>query len=86
LPLPRLELRHLGGPASSQSLYRLSYPGSTGACSTKGKSRSHSGDLSVDGRMDLKETEWDGMDWIDLAQDTEQWRALVNTVMNIWVP
>jgi hypothetical protein len=28
---------------------------------------------------------WDGMDWIDLAQDRDQWRALVNTVMN-WVP
>jgi hypothetical protein len=29
---------------------------------------------------------WDGMDWIDLAQDREQWRALVNTVMNHQVP
>jgi hypothetical protein len=29
---------------------------------------------------------WDGMDWIDLAQDRDQWRALVNTVMNLWVP
>jgi hypothetical protein len=30
--------------------------------------------------------EWDGMDWIDLAQDRDQWRVLVNTVMNIRVP
>jgi hypothetical protein len=29
---------------------------------------------------------WDGKDWIDLAQDSNQWRALVNTVMNIRVP
>jgi hypothetical protein len=27
--------------------------------------------------------EWDGMDWIDLAQNRDQWRALVNTVMNL---
>jgi hypothetical protein len=26
------------------------------------------------------------MDWIDLGQDRNQWRALVNTVMNLWVP
>jgi hypothetical protein len=35
--------------------------------------------------MDHREIEWDGMDWIVLAQDREQWRALVNTVMNIRV-
>jgi hypothetical protein len=29
---------------------------------------------------------WDGVDWIDLAQDRNQWSALVNTVMNLWVP
>jgi hypothetical protein len=37
-------------------------------------------------KMDLRELGWDGMDWIDLAQDRDQWRALVNTVMNIRVP
>jgi hypothetical protein len=36
--------------------------------------------------MDLTEIGWDGMDWIDLAQDRDQWRALVNTVMNLRVP
>jgi hypothetical protein len=34
----------------------------------------------------FREIRWGGMDWIDLAQDTEQWRALVNTVMNRRVP
>jgi hypothetical protein len=35
--------------------------------------------------MDLREIGWDGMDRIDLAQDRDQWRALVNTVMNLRV-
>jgi hypothetical protein len=33
--------------------------------------------------MDLTEIGWDGVDWIELAQDREQWRAFVNTVMNL---
>jgi hypothetical protein len=35
--------------------------------------------------MDLREIEWGGVDWIDLAQDMDQWKALVNTVMNLRV-
>jgi hypothetical protein len=37
-------------------------------------------------KMDLREIGWDGMDWIDLAQGRDQWRALVNAVMNFRVP
>jgi hypothetical protein len=37
-------------------------------------------------KMDLREIGWDGMDWIDLALDRDQWRALVNKVMNLRVP
>jgi hypothetical protein len=37
-------------------------------------------------RMDLRGIGWDGMDWIDLAQDRDQWRAVVNMVMNLRVP
>jgi hypothetical protein len=37
-------------------------------------------------KMDLTEIAWDGMDWIGMAQDRDQWRALVNTVMNLRVP
>jgi hypothetical protein len=36
-------------------------------------------------RMDLREIRWSGMNWIVLAQDRDQWRALVNTVMNLRV-
>jgi hypothetical protein len=36
-------------------------------------------------KMDLREIGWDGVDWIDLAQDKDQWRVLVNTVMNLRV-
>ncbi|PNF42445.1 hypothetical protein B7P43_G09360 [Cryptotermes secundus] len=37
-------------------------------------------------KMDLSEIGWSYMDWIDLAQDRGQWRALVNMVMNLRVP
>jgi hypothetical protein len=37
-------------------------------------------------KIDLREVGWYGMDWIDLAQDRDQWRALVITVMNLRVP
>jgi hypothetical protein len=36
--------------------------------------------------MDLREIGWDAADWIDMAQDGDQWRALVNTVLNLRVP
>jgi hypothetical protein len=36
-------------------------------------------------KMDLREIGWSGMDWIDLAQDRDQWRALGNAVMDFRV-
>jgi hypothetical protein len=46
-------------------------------------------DLDVGGSIILRrilERGWDSMDWIDVAQDKDQWRTLVNTVMNLRVP
>jgi hypothetical protein len=37
-------------------------------------------------KMDLREVGWGGMDWINLAEDRDRWRALVNAVMNLGVP
>jgi hypothetical protein len=37
-------------------------------------------------KIDIREIGWENVDWIDLAQDRGQWRALVNTVMNLWLP
>jgi hypothetical protein len=51
----------------------------------------HLGDPGVDGRIILKWIfkKWDGMDWMDwieLAQDRDRWREIVNAVMNLRVP
>jgi hypothetical protein len=37
-------------------------------------------------RMDLREVEGGCVDWMELAQDRDRWRALVSAVMNVWVP
>jgi hypothetical protein len=37
-------------------------------------------------KMDLVEVGWGDVDWVDLAQDMDRWRALVNSVLNLRVP
>jgi hypothetical protein len=37
-------------------------------------------------KMDIREIEWSGVDWIDMAQDRDKWRALVNTEVKFRVP
>jgi hypothetical protein len=40
----------------------------------------------VNYKMDSQEVGWGGMNWIDLAQERDRCQALVNAVMNFWVP
>jgi hypothetical protein len=53
------------------------------------KERDHLGDQGIDGRIasewSLREIGWGRVEWIQLAQDRDRWRALVNTVMNLRV-
>jgi hypothetical protein len=37
-------------------------------------------------KMDLREPGWDGVGWIDMAQERGQWRALVNMEIQFWIP
>jgi hypothetical protein len=36
--------------------------------------------------MELRDIEWCGMDWIELAKDRDQWRVVLNTIMNLRFP
>jgi hypothetical protein len=52
-------------------------------CSTHGRDEKCTKDNV---RMDLREIGWEGVNWIHLAHNMDQWHGLVNTVMNLWVP
>jgi hypothetical protein len=56
----------------------------------KPEGKRHLGDPGVDGRIIFGWMckKWDvrGMDWIGLAQGRDRWRAIVNVIMNLWVP
>jgi len=48
--------------------------------------RKHRSRWEDNNRMNLREVEWEGVDWMHLAQDRDQWRGVVNMVMNLRVP
>ena len=56
----------------------------------KPERRSHLGDQGADGgdniKIDLQEVGYEGVDWIELAQNKDRWRALVNAIKNLPVP
>jgi hypothetical protein len=62
--------------------YRILVEKSEGKCSLGRPRRRREDNVKIN----LRETGWRGMDWIDLAQDRNQWRVLANTLMNIRVP
>jgi hypothetical protein len=37
-------------------------------------------------KMDFKEIEWEGVEWIHMAEDWDRWHAVMSLVMNLWVP
>ena len=73
---------HVARMRERRSVYRVSVE--------KPEGKNHLGDPGVDGRIILKwifrKRDVGGMDWIDLSQDSDRWRALVKAVMNIRVP
>jgi hypothetical protein len=52
----------------------------------KGRDNSEDSRWGDNIRMDVSEKFWEGVDWMDVAQDRDKLRAFVNTVMNILVP
>jgi hypothetical protein len=73
---------HIARMGEKRNAYRI-FMGKPEGKRSLGRSR-HRWDDNI--KKDLREVGCGGMDWIGLAQDRNQWRALVNTVMNLRVP
>jgi hypothetical protein len=73
---------HVARMGKGRGLYRV-LVGKPGVRGPLGRSRCRWEDNI---KMDLQEVEWEGVDWIDMAQDRDRWRAVVNAVMNLRVP
>jgi hypothetical protein len=74
--------RHVARIGAKRTAYRI-FIGKPEGNRPLGRTR-HWWEVNI--KMDLRETGWNIVNWIDLAQDRDQWRALVNTIMNLRVP
>ena len=73
---------HVARVKKRRGSYRVLVRKSTGRRSLGRYRRRRKGNI----KMDLREAEWEGMGWIDLARDKNNGWALVNAVMNLWIP
>jgi hypothetical protein len=74
--------RHIARMGAKRNAYRI-FVGKPEGKRPLGRPRRRWEDII---KIDLREIGWGGMDWIDLAQDRDQWRAFENTVMSLRVP
>jgi hypothetical protein len=74
--------RHLAGMGEKGNTYRILVGKRERKRPVGRPRRRYTGNIKIE----LREIGWDGMDWIDLAQSRDQWRAPLNTAMNLPVP
>jgi 7-keto-8-aminopelargonate synthetase-like enzyme len=72
----------MGTPCSTNREKRNAYRISVGKSEGKGLQRRPRRRKVNNIKIDLREIKWGSVDWIDLAQDRDQWRALVKAVRN----
>jgi hypothetical protein len=76
----------MGGPCSTNGERRKAYRLFVGKPEGKRPVRRPRCRCVDNIRMDLGEVGWGDVDWIGLAQDRNRWRAVVNSVLKLWVP
>jgi hypothetical protein len=73
---------HVAGVGDTRNIYKIMV-GKPEGKSSLGRTRRRWRDNT---KIDLREIGWKVVDWIHVAQDMDQWRVVVNTVMNPWIP